>query len=217
MTTPQVSSQSCSSLINEMYPAKTPSEGSSLQFPQVVILICGRIASGKDTIADYLVSRYNFKKYAFADELKKRASLMYNIPLDHFYSRKFKEIVYPPAGISPRNACIELGTMQRKQDNDYWANSVVFQISKAVPDRVVISDCRYPNEYDVIKKNFMNSRVICYWVSRNTLSSIVHSDSSENSIHFYSSFIDEFIDNNGNIKDLHKSIDSISHKWELLG
>ena len=36
----------------------------------MIIGLCGKIGSGKDTIADYLVSKYNFKKVVMSDIIK---------------------------------------------------------------------------------------------------------------------------------------------------
>ena len=44
----------------------------------MIIGICGLIGSGKDTIADYLVTNYNFKKLSFADKLKDSVATMFD-------------------------------------------------------------------------------------------------------------------------------------------
>ena len=43
----------------------------------LIIGICGLIGSGKDTIADYLISEHNFQKISFADKLKDSVGVMF--------------------------------------------------------------------------------------------------------------------------------------------
>ena len=43
----------------------------------VIIGLIGNKRVGKDTIADYLVNNYNFKKYAFADQIKKISNIIF--------------------------------------------------------------------------------------------------------------------------------------------
>ena len=43
----------------------------------VIIGVCGLIGSGKDTIADYLISEHNFQKISFADKLKASVGVMF--------------------------------------------------------------------------------------------------------------------------------------------
>ena len=41
-----------------------------MQIKKNVILVNGLPRAGKDTLADYLVQKYNYAKFSFADELK---------------------------------------------------------------------------------------------------------------------------------------------------
>lgn len=56
-----------------------------------VIALSGYKGSGKDTIADHLVSTKNYYKVSFASTLKDSAAEQYNIPRYHFEHRELKE------------------------------------------------------------------------------------------------------------------------------
>ena len=78
-----------------------------------IYLVCGYINSGKDTFSDYIVTKGGWIKLSFGDPLKKMASLKYDIPISHYYSRELKEKPYTTnpkgLGISPRQTCLDIG------------------------------------------------------------------------------------------------------------
>ena len=43
----------------------------------MIIAVIGKKRSGKDTLANYLVKNYNFKKYGFGDPVKEICKLMF--------------------------------------------------------------------------------------------------------------------------------------------
>lgn len=99
---------------------------------KMLILVSGKAGSGKDTVGDYLVSKYGFRKYAFADRLKEIAFLLgWNGVKDERGRRLLQE----------------LGTVGRNYDSDIWIRFVFDKISKERSERVVITDCRYVNEF----------------------------------------------------------------------
>lgn len=57
-----------------------------------MIGICGKARSGKDTMAEKLVSNYGYTRYAFADPLKAAVNEMYNWNDRHAYG-DLKEVV----------------------------------------------------------------------------------------------------------------------------
>ena len=48
----------------------------------MLIGVCGKAGSGKDTIADYLVKKYNFKKIALADPIKRMVEDVFVLAAD---------------------------------------------------------------------------------------------------------------------------------------
>ncbi len=99
---------------------------------KMLVLLSGKAGSGKDTAGDYLVSRYGFRKYAFADRLKEIAFLL------GWDGRKDDR---------GRKLLQDLGTVGRAYDPCVWIRFVLDGISSDRPERVVITDCRYANEF----------------------------------------------------------------------
>ncbi len=57
------------------------------------ILVTGCAGSGKDTVANYLIKKYGYKKFAFADPLKKISLILFNLQRDlsYYNDRRRKE------------------------------------------------------------------------------------------------------------------------------
>ena len=49
-----------------------------LNLLNMLYVLCGSSGSGKDTIADYLINKYDFVKLSFADCLKDVVSIIFN-------------------------------------------------------------------------------------------------------------------------------------------
>ncbi len=129
-----------------------------------VIGICGLIGSGKDTIGEILVNEFGFTKLSFAGTLKDMTAVLFDwdremlegttpetraareIP-DPFWSAKFER------DWSPRIALQQIGTevMRNNLHQDIWMLTVENKMRKL--DKVVITDCRFPNEIDFVQKH----------------------------------------------------------------
>lgn len=104
------------------------------------VLINGRGGSGKDEFADYLVENYGFKKISFADGI-------YDIAYKYF-GMTYKD----------RALLQAIGEKMREIDPLIWVNTA-FREAKQY-DRVVISDCRRANEYQVgLENGFLPIRI----------------------------------------------------------
>ncbi len=112
-----------------MYPSKT------------IIFLMGRQRSGKDTIANYLVEHYGFKKHALADKL-------YEIVRDLF-----------DMTVKDRDLLLALGAKMREIDSDVWLKYLWKTHVENAPEgaRIVISDVRFPNEYDFLTEKGVTS------------------------------------------------------------
>ena len=97
------------------------------------IAIIGKICSGKSFLANYLVENYNFKKYSFADPLKKIAK--------EYYNMKNKD----------RILLQDLAEKMKEIDKNVFVNYLVNKIDKE--ENVVIDDLRFENELLELKKN----------------------------------------------------------------
>jgi hypothetical protein len=136
----------------------------------VIIGICGFQGAGKDTFADYLVKNYEFKKISFASATKDVLSSIFGwdrklLEGDTLESRKFRETIDTwwaekllIKDLTPRKILQLIGTdLFRKHFNEnIWIMVVEKKILNLIIDtpqqNIIVSDCRFPNEIDLIKK-----------------------------------------------------------------
>jgi hypothetical protein len=57
----------------------------------MIITVSGLAGAGKDTLADVLVTKYDFKKISLADSLREICSEVFNIPMSDFLDRDKKD------------------------------------------------------------------------------------------------------------------------------
>jgi len=131
----------------------------------MIIGVCGLIGAGKDTIADYLVNIHHFRRESFANSLKDAVSAVFGWDRDMLEgrtrsSREWREQVDPwwaerldMPNLTPRWVLQYWGTeVCRKGFSDnIWVASLESRLRKTTDD-IVISDCRFPNEIDAIKR-----------------------------------------------------------------
>lgn len=130
----------------------------------MIIGICGFIGSGKDTVADYLVTNYNFRRESFAGSLKDAVAAVFNWDREMLEgltaeARAWRE--QPDAWwtkrlgttVTPRLMLQLWGTevCRRGFHDDIWTASVEAKIMGNDTQHVVISDCRFPNEVESIR------------------------------------------------------------------
>ena len=130
----------------------------------MIIGITGFIGSGKDTIADYLVTFHGYKRISFAGTLKDAVSSVFGWDRELLEgttatSRKWREQVDPwwaerlnMPELTPRWILQYWGTEVCRNGfhNDIWVASVENQLRKS-KDNIVITDCRFSNEVNAIK------------------------------------------------------------------
>ncbi len=122
-----------------------------------VIGICGFAGAGKDTLASVI----GYTRLSFSKVLKDATSSVYNwdrtlLEGDTEQSRKWREepdvfwstVMGRP--FTPRMALQETGTKFREIHPDIFVNSVKKYIENS-KENIVITDCRYPNEIDMIR------------------------------------------------------------------
>jgi hypothetical protein len=137
-----------------------------------VIGICGLIGHGKDTAAGFLIEE-GFARVSFAGVLKDACANIFhwdrillegNTP----ESRVFRETIDPwwakrldIPNFTPRLALQQVGTdvMRKHFHPDIWVAACERQI-EMTSKNVVISDCRFFNELNVIKKFKGNTAVV---------------------------------------------------------
>lgn len=181
-----------------------------LEDNQIRIALYGEMGSGKDFAADYLIKKYGFTRYAFADNVKVVAETW------------FSEL-YGDGKEKPRWLLQKIGTMFREIDEDIWIKALFSDIQSKneqlikegfYSENIVITDCRMPNEYQKLKENGYVFVRICASDETRKKRMIERGDifnSSDTQHHtesFYSSFeYNHSISNDGSPEDLYRRID----------
>ena len=200
----------------------------------MIIGICGFQSSGKDTIADYLITEHGFIKMSFASKLKDIISIMFGWPRDRLEGltkedREWRETVDPwwsqtlkMSQLTPRYVMQYLATdlFRNKFHPDIWVKIVENELNKLQSNKVniVISDCRFENEINMIIR--LGGKII--QVYRNPpswfykyrqgkcLNKIKYLHHSE--IEWITCYRDYDIKNNGTIEELYQKIKCILDK-----
>lgn len=112
------------------------------------IALISEAGGGKDFVGDYLVKKYGFTRYAFADNVKNVAETWFP---DAYGNHEEK----------PRALLQAVGTKFREIDQDVWIRTMFEDIDARrldsikfgfTTESVIVTDCRMPNEYEALKK-----------------------------------------------------------------
>lgn len=202
----------------------------------MIIGICGFIGSGKDTVADYLVNFHEFRRESFASTLKDAVAAVFGWDRTMLEgrtkeAREWREQVdswwaakLDMPTLTPRWVLQYWGTevCRKAFHDDIWIASLENKLRNS-RDNIVISDCRFPNEIESLKRAGGN----IVWVQRGTLpdwyTDAVSANQGNNvglnamkmrKIHasewaWLGSDFDVVIDNNGSIDDLYRQSASL--------
>jgi len=168
-------------------------------------MISGWAGSGKDAAASILMDELGFQRFAFADPLKHDVARETGIPLNYFYEPSLKDrpIKFDGESITPRALLIEAAADARAKYPNIYANMTADAIQCSDSKRVVISDWRYRNEYDVIQTFF--SKVVRIRISRPGI--IQSPEPSEHDLD--GELVDIEITNNGTISMLRDNLKNL--------
>lgn len=165
---------------------------------RVIVGISGKAHSGKSTVSDLLVQKYNFKEYAFGDKLKSLLNQYFGIPADDLWCDKKKPEV--------RKLLQSVGDVMRKEVRDDYFVRVIEMKLNDCEGFVAVSDVRYQNEVDMLKNN------------GGILIKIEREDGPKvecGADHSSETDLDEFYDwdyvvkNFGTVEDLHNKVDTV--------
>lgn len=131
----------------------------------MIVGIAGFIGSGKDTIADYLITFKGFKRMSYAEPLKDAISAIFGWDRELLegttkYSREWRDAIDPWWAerlninhLTPRWVLQQWGTEVGRLafHDDIWIASIENRL-RSIKDNIVISDCRFPNELNSIKR-----------------------------------------------------------------
>ena len=163
----------------------------------MIIGISGKAQSGKDTVGATLVNKHGFIRVASADALKRIAMRTFNWDgAKDARGRKFLQ---------------DLATAVRGYDPDFWINITFQEIERQQKNNntfplqernFVITDVRYTNEADYLKK----AGAILLRIERGGIELFDHE--SETQLDNYEGF-DYLISNNGTIEGLEERVSVI--------
>lgn len=182
----------------------------------MIIGISGFQSSGKDTIADYLVKEHGFVKLSFASAIKDIVAIIFGWSRERLEGlkvedRQWREEVDPKWAnllnipcLTPRYVLQYLGTevFRNHFHKDIWTKIVENQLS--FYENVVVSDCRFANEIEMIKQN--GGKIIQVHRDDHVLD-IGAKHLSE--LEWIQCHYDRVIKNNGTIEDLHTKVNLI--------
>lgn len=157
-----------------------------------LIGISGKAQSGKDTAGEFLVNKYEFKRVASADALKRIARNIFG--WDAVKDEKGRKFLQ------------DLAMAVRGYDKDYWIRVTLQEInSQRTRNKVenfVITDVRFENEAKYLKEQ----GAILVRINRPDI--LLYDHVSETELDNYEGF-NFVLENNSTIKDLEKDIDVI--------
>lgn len=189
-----------------------------------VITVSGQARFGKDVVSDYIAYKINYKRIAFASNVKKIFCETFDVDME--FIEKWKVISEPPPGFDMpvRQALQFIGDGFRKIKSDIWID-LIFRKN---PTKVIVSDGRYINELKRTHDNnginillwrpgFENNdpnqsesqikSIIDWHISKNVEGDVrqINRDRSPEGC----GYIDYFIINNGTLDTLYKKIEDM--------
>jgi len=166
-----------------------------------IIGVAGARRAGKDTVSDYLVRQYKFKKMSFAEPLKMGLCAILGIEIEELEELKNLNATHSLLNKTYRNMLETLGTeWGRDQVNkDIWTTLVAERI-KNHTGNIVLSDVRFSNEAKLIRD--LGGFVI--YVKNENAEKAKGSHSCETSLK--NSDVDIEVDNYGTLQQLYESV-----------
>ena len=119
-----------------------------------IIVLRGFSNSGKDYIGQILCDKYNYKRFAFADSHKKIVAKDFNCALEQLHTQEGKlEVCQTDSSKRTyRQILIDEALRLRNIDTSMFAKHCCQEIYELglVPNKIVITDWRYPNELQIL-------------------------------------------------------------------
>jgi hypothetical protein len=117
-----------------------------------IVWLSGLAGSGKDTVASILTKKYDYYRVAFADVLKDMVAAAYDIDRKLCDTVEGKQTLLPN-GKTVREVLIYESAEAKKGNSNVFAEQALIKILESNQNHIVISDWRYPEEYEFIKIN----------------------------------------------------------------
>jgi hypothetical protein len=130
-------------------------------------MLSGWAGSGKDAAATLLCEEFGFQRVAFADALKEDVAAATGIPVALFHDTATKD--YPLEGVAPRSLLIQHALAARATDPDIYSRRVAELLSVSQEQKTVISDWRYPREYEYLRRTIPDAKILRVRIVRPTV------------------------------------------------
>ena len=127
---------------------------------KILIGITGHKQSGKDTVANYLANKYQFKQYAFANPLKNIARCSFNLTEEQLNGKE-KEMKDSYWGYTPRYIMQIIGDLMRNDltkympelKSDFFVKCFQHEYQLSQSNNFVVSDVRFMNEAKIVSES----------------------------------------------------------------
>lgn len=190
-----------------------------------LIGLCGLIGSGKNTVAERIMSQYDYIGVSFASTLKDAASCIFGWDRDMLegatasdrVERECKDLWWSERlgfDVSPRYMLQYLGTevMRNNLHSDIWVYATEKQILEHPWDQYVITDVRFPNEIAMIRRHggkiiHVRRGDLPEWFGQDP-DDVHASETAWNNERF-----DATIRNDGTIEELYENLDKLLEMW----
>ena len=169
---------------------------------------------GKDEVAKHM-RKYNFERYAIADELKHLCMQIYDLSYEQCWGSE-KEVVDIRYGITPRQILQEFGQEQCARCPSIWCKILGRKILKNVSPLVVVTDMRKPEElYFLSEFAFTHRyRFVSIRIDRDLPADEFSNHISETALDHYEDW-DLIIKNESTIAKLQEQIDTFLHSINI--
>jgi hypothetical protein len=189
-----------------------------------MIIVCsGFSGSGKDQVAKRLIDKHNFTKISFASVLKDVLSVLFSWNRDMLEgntkeSRDWRESIdewwsekLNIPNFTPRWAMQNIGTdlFRNHFNSNIWIFALEKKLEGLKDKNIVITDCRFENEYNFLK----NIKVVFFYIERCKPPSWFYDKKFPSDLHVseyeWINYIDNAtkITNYGTIDELNEKID----------
>lgn len=177
----------------------------------MIVGIIGKKGHGKDTIADYLVSKYQFHKLTYAEPIKKICREIFHLSEEQLIDHNLKETIDTRWEKSPRQIMQLIGTdlFRKTFSEDIWVNIFREKAKQLLLEEknIVISDIRHSNELENLFT--LSDNVLILQVIRNIKEE--KEDKHPTEQFNYNKDIPIHKINNTTFEELYLQIDSIIH------
>ena len=124
-----------------------------------LIAVCGYKRCGKDTLCNYISSKYGHRHVKIAGRLKDITKILFGFSHEQLET-DMKDVIDPTWGVTPRRVMQFIGTemFQFKLqecipniERNFWIRALLSDIA-SLHSQVVISDLRFVHEYKALKE-----------------------------------------------------------------